>query len=62
MHLAESVVIENALVIVTQKGVGPALEYMFDNGIPPQVAYRVLGSPEFQRHNNERRKAFRSEE
>ena len=58
-NLPEFIVIETALALVKRKGIGRALEYMFDNSIPPDVAYRVLTDPEFQRQHYERRTLLR---
>jgi len=58
-NFPHSVVINIALEIAVLDGLGPALDYMFDNSIPPQLAYRVMADPKLQRHNYERRKTLR---
>lgn len=47
--------VEDALKIVQQGGIHPALEFMQEAGIPREVALRVLCAPQFQRHSERRR-------
>lgn len=42
-------VIDEAVVLASVDGVGPALEYMADSGVPHETALRVLAGPTFHR-------------
>jgi hypothetical protein len=47
--------VEDALKIVREDGIHPALEFMQQAGIPREVALRVLCAPQFHRHGERRR-------
>lgn len=47
--------VEDALKIVEEDGIHPALEYMQRAGVPREIALRVLCSPQFHRHGERRR-------
>ena len=48
-ELAQAAVIDSAIAIAAQVGVGPALEFMAEHGLERGMSLRVLTSPEFHR-------------
>jgi hypothetical protein len=47
--------VEDALKIVEEDGIHPALEFMQRAGVPREIALRVLCAPQFHRHGERRR-------
>jgi hypothetical protein len=45
INVAIAKVVEEGRELATREGVGPAVSYMTERGVPPIIAYRVLGSP-----------------
>jgi hypothetical protein len=42
-------VVDEGRELATREGVGPAVSYMTERGVPSTIAYRVLGSPYYCR-------------
>lgn len=47
--------VDDALKIVEEDGIHPALEFMQRAGVPREIALRVLCAPQFHRHGERRR-------
>ena len=47
--------VDDALKIVEEDGIHPALEFMQRAGVPRDIALRVLCAPQFHRHGERRR-------
>lgn len=47
-------VIDEAVVLASVDGVGPALDYMADSGVPHETALRVLTGPTYHRRPGNR--------
>jgi hypothetical protein len=48
-------VVDNALLLATQEGISPAIDYMLQKGIQKDVALRVLSASEFRRKHRDHR-------
>lgn len=58
-HSSASQIVKNALEMAQWDGIGLAIDYMVDSGIPTCVAYRVMTDPAYQRHQSDRRAVAR---
>ena len=59
-HLSSmALAVGNAVWLLRTEGTTSAIDYMRQNGVPLEVALRVVGGPEFQRHYLDRRKTSR---
>lgn len=56
----KAMAVETALSIAAEEGIAAAVQYMYENGISPSTAMRVLSGPEYCRQHRERRKGPRS--
>jgi len=59
MFRGKAAAVETALRIAAEQGIAEAVQYMYENGISPGTAMRVLSGPEFCRQHKERRKSAR---
>lgn len=59
MFRGKAISVDTALRIVATEGVYAAVQYMYENGISPGTAMRVLSGPEFCRQHGERRQSPR---
>lgn len=59
MFRGKAVAVDTALRIAAERGIAAAVQYMYENGISPSIAMRVLSGREFCRQNRERRKSSR---
>ena len=46
--------IDEAVVLASVDGVGPAMDYMAESGVPHEVALRVLAGPSYHRRPGSR--------
>lgn len=46
--------IDEAVVLASVDGVGPAMDYMADSGVPHEIAVRVLAGPRYHRRPGSR--------
>lgn len=59
MFRGKAISVDTALRIAATEGVAAAVQYMYENGISPNTAMRVLSGPEFCRQHRERRRSPR---